>query len=419
MSGPSRIRLAAGRLAERPRALGVAAAAILGVITLIIIMSVNGVPFQKRHTLRMPLPADAPPVDVADQVRIGGQRAGIVSTAAPKGDRSELTLRVDPRFWPLPEETTARVRVKPASGLVYIELTPRGSGEMAEDATIDSSRVSAATTLPEAAEAFDQATRSALSESIRTTGGGLIGQEDALRSLGSDTAAVLRDGTPLVDSLTPAEGVLAGLVSDAQTVGRALSGSGRLPAGIAAGAEIAAQFAAGREDLGAALDSAPGLATRVERTTPQVEELLATTESLIDDLDPLTSDMLAQLPQARRLLSSSRSLRSSTVKLTAAADEALAEAPAAFRALRGPTLLTSPASAAVTPITDTLTAYRSDLLAGVRGLEAVTSKPYPEGATAPGAAALRFAPVLGCHSARNPFPAPGQAIKDQAKRGEC
>ena len=35
------------------------------------------------------------------------------------------------------------------------------AGEMAEGALIDASRVTAATTLPEAAEAFDQATRSA------------------------------------------------------------------------------------------------------------------------------------------------------------------------------------------------------------------------------------------------------------------
>ena len=403
----------------RYRLLGVLTGLLLAAITYVIILSVNGVPFQERHALTVELPKSAPPIDVADQVRVGGQRAGVVSASSPTTRGARIELKIDPDFWPLPDQTAVRLRVKPASGLAYVELTPAGTGELAENATIPSRRVSAGATLPEAAEAFDLSTREALSRTAVVSGAALAGNGEKLGGTIDDLTSAVRNGTPLLETIAANPGDISAMLADGRIVARALAGDGELQDLITGGSQALRAVAQSSPQLGEAIELSPGLEAQVTALAPQAERVLADSAELMRELDPLAADIAAQLPAMRRLLSASGDLRASTKVLAAATADVLAQAPQAMVALRAPVIEAGPAANALTPIGEELDKYRSDMLAGVKGLEAVTSKIYPDGATAPNNPALRFAPVFTCHTARNPYPDPGQSVKDKAPRKPC
>src|ERR1700710_1335184 len=106
------------------RLVGLGVALVLAALAYIVLISINGVPFQTRHALNVEIPSDAPPLKVGDQVRVGGQRGGIVKKAIPAGGGVEIQIEVTPDFWPVGRDATVRVRTKLASGLAYVELHP-------------------------------------------------------------------------------------------------------------------------------------------------------------------------------------------------------------------------------------------------------------------------------------------------------
>ncbi|MBJ7330365.1 MAG: hypothetical protein JHC95_10735 [Solirubrobacteraceae bacterium] len=418
---PSRplVRLATP-LAEHARAIGIVAVLIGLVISYIIALSVNGVPFQKRYKLVVEVPGNALPVDVADQIRIAGQRAGVVKATTPEGDHSRAEIEVTPEFWPLGADTTAEVRIRPASGLTYIELKPEGDGELAEGATIAQAKVRSGTSLPELAEAFDASTRTALSNTLVTTGNAVLGQGEETNAALKQLRPILEEGIPLLDALTPQNGALAGLITGSQTVARGLVGNGQdLPAVLEDSSTSLQAVARRREDIGATLDNAPEVVDKLVAVRPRIEKLTTQLTELTTDVTPAVETLAAELPTIRRMLAASPELRRAVTRLGPVAAAAFEEGPDAMRYLLGPVKLAIPAAESIKVIGDILAPYRGDLLAGVKALEQTTSKPYSEGATAPGNPGLRFAPIFTCGSNRNPYPAPGKSREDAGAKGQC
>jgi phospholipid/cholesterol/gamma-HCH transport system substrate-binding protein len=74
-----------------------------------------------------------------DEVRIAGVRVGKVTGIELKGNRVDVAFKVDTpsKFGP---ETEANIKVKTLLGAMYLSLDPKGSGQLAEDATIPDSR---------------------------------------------------------------------------------------------------------------------------------------------------------------------------------------------------------------------------------------------------------------------------------------
>lgn len=407
-------------VAARPRLLGIVALIIAALVTWVILLSVNGVPFQKRYALVVELPADAVPVDQADQVRIAGQRAGIVKSARPREGGSRVEIEVLPAYWPLGDETTAKVRVRPASGLTFVELRPAGAQPLEEGATIVRANVTSGTSLPEAAETFDAATRDALAGTLRTAGAAVAGQGENLNAALKQLPKVLDEGVPLARALTPEDGELAGLITGGQLVARGLAGDGRaLPAALDSSSVTLQAVARRRDDLAATVDEAAPLLRRLDAVSPELDALLDQLTELTRDVTPATESLAAELPVLRRALASSPALRRAAERLGPAASGALKEGPRAMYALRGPVTLIGPTVEPLTAITDLLSQYKADLLAGVKGLEAVTLKKYAEGATAPGHPALRFNAIFTCGTPRNPYPAPGTSRQDAGAKGQC
>lgn len=407
-------------LANRPRLLGVLVLIALAGIGYVIVLSVNGVPFQKRYRVTVEVPSETPPLKVADQVRIAGQRAGIIMGTTPRRDHAEVELEINPRFWPLGTATRARVRVRLGSGLTWVELQPAGPGRLAEGATIPRERVAANSTLPQAAEAFDASTRRSLARGVETAGAAVLGQGAAMNASVADLRAVVTEGLPLLEALTPAPGDVARLVQGTRRlVGGLAASAPQLPGLVTNARRVTEAVAAADHDLAALVDAAPGLERRLIAVGPGTARLLDRTIALTGELTPAFGDVAAALPSLRRALVLSPELRAATRQLSGPVRLLLRDAVPALRTIRAPILMIKPLTDAIGPVGTLLTSYKADMLAGVKGLEAVTTTRYREGATAPGAAALRFAPVLYCHPSRNPYPAPGQAMNDRSSEGLC
>lgn len=410
---------AAGRLSAHPRLLGFVLLAVAAVGAYVVALSVNGVPFQDRYKVTLQLPPDTPGLDENDQVRIAGQRAGLVRKTRPGLDGTELDIEVTPQYWPLGDQTTATIRVKPGTGLTFIDLRPAGSSPLAEGAVIPVTRVRAGATLTDVAETFTASTQRAMSGTLVSAGSALAGQGDDLNVGLRELPRALDEGVPLIDALTPRPGALAGLLTDGGQVAGALSSSGQLPPMLERTADSVGAVDRRREDLGRLLDRAPSAADRFLTVEPELAVFLARLEGLVGDLSPMAASLERELPALRRLLATGPTLQRAAQRLGPATTAALADAPDAMTALNGPVDLVPPLVDDIDAILGVLLPYKADLRTGVAGLTASTSIPFPEGVTAPGSPAIRAMPSIACSAKRNPYPEPGAWVEDKGDRGKC
>jgi hypothetical protein len=61
---------------------------------------------------------------------------------------------------------------------------------------------------------------------------------------------------------------------------------------------------------------------------------------------------------------------------------------------------------------DALAPYSEDFARAGKWVASATSRFFPEGQTAPNNPVLRTFPVFGCNRGRDPYPKPGEALKD-------
>ena len=132
------------RSANPLRALGASPTVVGAVTTLIVIVAVflaynanNGLPFVPVYRVSVEVP-DAARVTNNNEVRIGGNRVGVVESIDPiaaadgSGTNARLNLKLDKQAGPLPKDSIFRVRYRSAFGLKYLEIV-RGTAESAPE----------------------------------------------------------------------------------------------------------------------------------------------------------------------------------------------------------------------------------------------------------------------------------------------
>lgn len=80
--------------------------------------------------------------------------------------------------------------------------------------------------------------------------------------------------------------------------------------------------------------------------------------------------------------------------------------------LRPSTAALNPIAEPLGPFSAYLARYRDDILLAPTGFLRWGSFAYPDG-QAPGARAVRFAPIFTCIRARDPYPEPGAALQQE------
>lgn len=141
-------------------------------------------PWSSTHTLSMRV-TDADGIGVSSDVRIAGRLVGQVTGVESNGPYSTVTFHVDDANWPLPEDTTASIRLATLLGQKYVELQPGhdSSSKIADNATIDLPRTRPVVDFDQILDTFNAPTRTSLTNLIKTAGGAVSGQEGTLQQL--------------------------------------------------------------------------------------------------------------------------------------------------------------------------------------------------------------------------------------------
>jgi virulence factor Mce-like protein len=194
--------------AQRPSLLG--SPVLVGAITVLVVVvgvflaynANKGLPFVPTYDLKIAVPNSANLV-VGNDVRVGGDRVGVVESIKPvrhdDGRTSAVVgMKLDKTIEPLAKDTRVMIRPRSALGLKFVEITPgRSREQFAPGDTIPQRN---ARPLPveidEVFNTFNARTRTGIR-------GNLQGFGDALAGRGRDLNESIAALRPLVDHLVP------------------------------------------------------------------------------------------------------------------------------------------------------------------------------------------------------------------------
>jgi hypothetical protein len=277
------------------------------------------------------------------------------------------------------------------------------------------SRTRANTELTDVIASFGAQARAALGRTLYAYGGGLAGHGQDLNSVLAELPPLLRQGGPLLRAFSPRPGVLSGFVHELDRTVSGLGGNqpGDLSGLISSGASALGALAAQRAPLGATLDELRPFSDQVRSTLPIADPVLANATRAVHALTPGVHALAAALPDLDALLARGPQLGQLSV-LAHAADPVLKLLAPVLGQLYDATASLSPLAQALQPLGAYLAPYRAELYAGPHGFTTWGGFRYADG-QAKGARAVRFAMVLTCEKARDPYPAPGQVGKDRKR----
>ena len=188
---------------------------LIGAITtLIVVVAVflsynanNGLPFVPTYDIKVELP-EASGLQQANQVRIAGQRVGIVSELSPHENprtgrvTAIATLHIEKKFAPLPVDTKAIVQSVSAVGLKYLELE-KGSSQktLKEGQTIPVAQTREPVDIEEFFNMFSKPTRKAIKIATNNFGDGLAGRGLGLNNTIAELRPLVRHALPVLHNL--------------------------------------------------------------------------------------------------------------------------------------------------------------------------------------------------------------------------
>jgi ABC-type transporter Mla subunit MlaD len=398
------------RLEGHTLALGLAVAAVGVLLAWVAWSSVNGVPLQGRYTLKALMPDGSPIVSDGDAVRIGGQLAGLVTDVEPSHGAAQVTMELRPSFAPVGRDARAVVRVKSIVYLTYVEIDPGDTDEpMPEGGTIPVNHAGSNVDLLEVVQLFDRKARESLQRSIYNAGVGLADRGTQLNTSLHDLDAITRYGTPQLEALTRRPGALAEVISGASGTFRGLTGARPDDVGslIGSGGAVLATVAGRSTELGRAIELLRPFNDQFLATAPLLDPLLDDAGELSRTLTPVLDDLETALPDLNRALALGDQLRVQTARLTSAMRPVLRAATPVLAALEPTVAAIDPIRTPLRTFVRVLEPYEHDLTRAARGLVSATTARFPQGQTAPGNPALRFAPVFTPANCRDPLPKPG------------
>lgn len=178
-------------MSERGRRISPIVAGLIAGVVIAVVVAVMAkinvdfaAPWSSTHTVSMRV-TDADGIAVSSDVRIAGRLVGQVTGVRSDGQYSTVTFHVDDGEWPLPADTTASIRLATLLGQKYVELQPGSDRKdhLADNSTIDLTRTKPVVDFDQILSTFDQPTRKALTDIVKTVGAAVSGQEGTLQQL--------------------------------------------------------------------------------------------------------------------------------------------------------------------------------------------------------------------------------------------
>jgi phospholipid/cholesterol/gamma-HCH transport system substrate-binding protein len=295
----------AGSIAASPTLVGAVTVLVVVVAVFLAYQANNGLPFVPTYRLSAQLP-DAASLVPGNEVRIGGQRIGQITSIKPvnvddapcpndptrhcTSQVAKVDMNLNESVKPLPENSTVVVRAKSALGLKYLQINRGTSSQsLAPGASMP---LSAARPEPveidQVFNMFDQPTRDAIQSNLLEFGNALAGR-------GPDLNGAIGQLKPLVQVLTP---VMKNLADPSTGLSNFISSLSNTAAEVAPVAEIQGQLFVDLDTTFAALArvSRPFIQESISRspaaedtaiaTLPTIRPFLANTGKLFTELTP-------------------------------------------------------------------------------------------------------------------------------------
>ncbi|HWF55857.1 MAG TPA: hypothetical protein VG223_14560 [Solirubrobacteraceae bacterium] len=403
-----RLLRAVAILERRTLALGCVVAAVGGTIALFAWASTGGISFGGHYPFTVILPGTTPPLAAGAQVRVAGKIAGAVSSTEPAPDTLRVNAYLNSGYGPLGQGARIHVGVLLGTTLVYLVVSPGDLHHPLPPGTvIPQSRVTLSSSLPQALETFNAATRRALARNLTVIGEGWLGHGVATNTAIADQTQDYAQGTPLLRALLPTPGVLGRIIDAASTVAGALAGQhpGDV-AGLTSGAAAFWGTLATHDRAATLVHRFPAAEQQVLDTLPTAGDTISAATSLADAAEPLAAEIQTLDPSFETLFASAPSLIDATRRFNAHAPAALRQLLVVLRALREPAQALPLLVSSGGTISAAIDAYSGDINTLATDLAAATSYTYD------GRYAVRITGSFGCARNRDPYPKPGQAEKD-------
>jgi virulence factor Mce-like protein len=196
-----------GSLAASPLLIGALTTLIVVVAVYLSYNANNGLPFVPTYDINVELP-EASALQKANEVRIAGNRVGVVSALKPvqnpkTGRLTALAeLKLEKHVEPLPADTRAIVLSVSTIGLKYLELEKgKSSKTLKPGSTIPLSQTREPVDINELFNMFDAKTRTAIQQNNIAFGDGLAGRGLGINEIIHTLVPLTTKATPVLHNL--------------------------------------------------------------------------------------------------------------------------------------------------------------------------------------------------------------------------
>jgi ABC-type transporter Mla subunit MlaD len=199
-------------LAGNPVLIGALTVLVTIVAVTLAYNATNGLPFVPSYALHVQA-ADANELTHGDEVTLGGEQVGLVSSVIPARDSAGrpiavMNLRLNDNVKPLPVNSRFTIRLKGAIGLKYLQISLGDSKRgFPNGATVPISQTSSEVDFDQVLSMFNPPTRTGVADTT-------IGFGEALTGRGYDINRAIGAFVPLFDDLGPVTHNLASANTD-------------------------------------------------------------------------------------------------------------------------------------------------------------------------------------------------------------
>jgi virulence factor Mce-like protein len=291
-------------VAANPVLIGAATTLVVIVAVFLAYNANNGLPFVPTYQVKAQV-RDAANLVTGNEVRIGGDRVGLISAIEPVPHRdgrvtAKLTLKLETDVEPLPADSKFLVRPRSAVGLKYLEIV-RGTADrgIEDGATVPLRNAEVEPVeIDDFFNMFDERTQRANRANLKIFGTAFAGRGMDLNRAFYELDPLTRNLVPvmrnLADPQTDLGGFFRGLATTASAVAPVAEIQGDLFRNLSTTFDAFAAIA--RPYLQETIEGGPPALRTAIRVFPFQREFLANSAGLFEDLQPGAEALVTSAP---------------------------------------------------------------------------------------------------------------------------
>lgn len=309
-------------------------------------------------------------------VRISGVPVGKVKTIENSPDgTTAVTVEIDEKYAPVPQNTRAILRQKTLLGETYVELSPgtASEGALAEGANLPASQTQETVELDEITRAFDARTRRAFQVWQQAQAEGVAGRGSDLNDAIGNLEPFAQDTREVLEILNSQTNAVQQLVRDTGELFGALSEQRGQLSGLITNSNRVFDVTANRnQQLKETFRALPTFQTEATATLRRLDQFARDTDPLVKQLTPAAEEAGPTLEALADVAPSLNALFTDLDPLLDASEDGLPATQKLLNELAPFLGAFDPALKQLNPLLQFVSAYRSDLRAFFANTAAAT-----------------------------------------------